>query len=239
MPHAQLGRGAIPTPRYILAGATPHKIVTKHPNEHITIPRKLSFWGNYSDGDCVTAEEAFAKTCHHPEIFIQDNEVIAWANGHNVLNGANLVEVMNWMKTGGFAQSDKVYDDGSYLSVDWHDAAILQNAIYHGPVKLGVGGNQLEHLWWTNGGSASGGKNGWIAVNFTPETAEDHCVSLCGYGSISWLAEKLNVSVPADVNGANLAYAMFTWDSIGIIDVPSMMNITFEAWLRHPTTVVH
>jgi hypothetical protein len=239
MPHPNLGRGAKPTPPYILAGATPHKIVDQHPKEDITIPRKLSFWGNYADGDCVTAEEAFAKSCHHPEIFIQEAEVIQWATEHGVLNGANLVEVMNWMKTGGFTQHDKVYDDGGYFSVDWHDPAILQNAIHHGPVKLGVGGNQLESLWWASGGTPSGGKNGWFAVNFTPETVEDHCVSLCGYGTIAWLAERLHVSVPAGVNGSNPGYAMFTWDSIGIIDVPSMMNITFEAWLRKPTTIVH
>ena len=31
---------------------------------------------------------------------------------------------------------------------------------------------------------------------------------------------------------------MFTWDSIGIIDVPSMIAVTHEAWLRQPTTVI-
>ena len=31
---------------------------------------------------------------------------------------------------------------------------------------------------------------------------------------------------------------MFTWDSIGIIDVPSMIAITQEAWLRQPTTAI-
>jgi hypothetical protein len=239
MQNVRLGRGAIPTPRYLLAGATPHKIVKQHPQEHITLPRKISFWGNYSDGDCVTAEEAFAKTCHHGEIFIHDQEVIAWASQHGVLQGANLVEVMKWMEKKGFAQNGKVYDDGGYLSVDWSNPAILDNAIYEGPVKLGVGANQLETLWWASGGSASGGKNGWFAVNFTKETTEDHCVSLCGYGSIAWLAGKLKVKVPAGVDGTKPGYAMFTWDSIGIIDVPSMMNITFEAWLRHPTTLVH
>jgi hypothetical protein len=30
---------------------------------------------------------------------------------------------------------------------------------------------------------------------------------------------------------------LFTWDSIGIIDVPSMTAVTHEAWLRQPTTV--
>ncbi len=187
----------------------------------------------------MTAEEAFAKTCHHPEIFVQDQEVTAWANQHGVLQGANLVEVMNWMVAGGFAQNGKTFDDGGHLSVDWHDANILESAISEGPVKLGIGANQLENLWWANGGSASGGKNGWFAVNFGPETTEDHCVSLCGYGSIHWLAGKLSAHVPANVDGSKPGYAMFTWDSIGIIDVPSMLNITYEAWLRHPTTIVH
>jgi hypothetical protein len=31
---------------------------------------------------------------------------------------------------------------------------------------------------------------------------------------------------------------MFTWDSIGVIDQPSMLAITHEAWLRQPTTVI-
>jgi hypothetical protein len=34
------------------------------------------------------------------------------------------------------------------------------------------------------------------------------------------------------------AYALFSWDSIGIIDVPSLVAICGEAWLRNPTTVV-
>ena len=32
---------------------------------------------------------------------------------------------------------------------------------------------------------------------------------------------------------------MFTWNTIGIIDVPSMLAITHEAWLRNPTTVIN
>jgi hypothetical protein len=58
-------------------------------------------WGNDVHGDCVT-EEAFAKTCNNPEIFISDNEVITWATNHGVLEGAYLVEVLQWMETGGF-----------------------------------------------------------------------------------------------------------------------------------------
>jgi hypothetical protein len=39
------------------------------------------------------------------------------------------------------------------------------------------------------------------------------------------------------VDGIQPGYGMFTWDSIGIIDVPSLIAVTHEAWLRQPTTV--
>ena len=35
-----------------------------------------------------------------------------------------------------------------------------------------------------------------------------------------------------------LCYAMFSWGSIGIVDRQSLMNITGEAWVRNPTTIV-
>lgn len=109
--------------------------------------------------------------------------------------------------------------------------------ISKGPVKIGVAGDQLESVWWGNGGSSAGGVNGWFATGFYPDNAEDHCVSLCGYGTMAWLAEELKVQVPAGVDGTKPGYGLFTWDSIGIIDVPSMLAITQEAWLRTPTTI--
>ena len=35
-----------------------------------------------------------------------------------------------------------------------------------------------------------------------------------------------------------LCYAMFTWNSIGIIDQQSMSNMTYEAWIRNPVTLI-
>lgn len=237
-------RGAIPTPRNLLAAAMPYMArglegAPAAAANFIRIPKKISMWGNYSNGDCVTAEEAFAKACNTPEIFIPDPTVIAWATAHNVLNGANLHEVMVWMQTGGFAQAGHTYDDGSILSVDWMNAAVLNQAISEGPVKIGIAADQLLATWRAAGGSQNGGKSGWFATGYHKDTAEDHCVSLCGYGTMTWLAGQLHVSVPAGVNGANPGYALFTWDSIGIIDIPSMLAITEEAWLRNPTTVTH
>jgi hypothetical protein len=235
--HGMLPRGARATPRYRLAAAMPHKATGAAPPQHFRIPRKLSFWGNYSYGDCVSAEEAFAKACHEREIFISQQEVIDWATDNGFLNGAYLVDVVEAMQSSGFHRRDLVYDDGAVHTVDWTNAAVLQDAIWKGPVKLGVAGDQLDALWWAAGGSSTGGVSGWFATGFYPDPNEDHCVSLCGYGSIEWLARHLKVHVPADVDGSQPGYGMFTWDSIGIIDVPSLLAITQEAWLRVPTTL--
>jgi hypothetical protein len=231
-------RGAIPSPQSVLAAASPYSASVEAPPNFIILPKQISFWGNYSNGDCVTAEEAFAKTCNNPEIFISDNEVIAWATSHGVLNGAHLPQVMGFMQNDGFVQDDDTYDDGPYYSVDFTNSGTLQSAISEGPVKLGVAADQLLSTWYAAGGSAAGGVSGWFATKYQQDTAEDHCVTLCGYGTISWLAQQLGVQVPAGIDGTQPGYALFTWDSIGIIDVPSMIAITGEAWLRKPTTVI-
>jgi hypothetical protein len=197
------------------------------------MPKKLSFWGNDVHGDCVTAEEAFAKACHQPEIFISENEVIQWATKHDFLNGAMLSAVLELMVNEGFTQGGHTYDDGVALSVDWTNAAILNNAISKGPVKIGIGADQLDTVY-----NANDRKSGWFATGFKPDSTEDHCVSLCGYGTLTWLAQQLHVNVPTGVDGTKPGYGMFTWDSIGIIDLPSMLAITHEAWLRIPTTKI-
>ncbi len=239
-PTRRLGRGAVPTPRNLLASATPFHLapgaLLGAPPNLIVKPQQISFWGNYNHGDCVTAEEAFAKACNGPEIFIPEQDVINWATAHGVLEGAQLPQVLQFMQTDGFKEGAVTYDDGPYYSVDWTNSNTLQSAISTGPVKIGVAGDQLETAWWAAGSSQAGGKT-WFGTGFTNDTNEDHCVALCGYGTIAWLAQQLNVSVPSGVNGNSQAYALFTWDSIGIIDQPSLLAITHEAWLRKPTTV--
>lgn len=232
MPDQSLKRGAIPSPRSVLAAAVPHHALIGAPPNFIMKPQRISMWGNDVHGDCVTAEEAFAKACNYPEIFIPDNEVIAWATRHGVLDGAYLMQVMTWMQNDGFAEGALVYDDGPYFSVNWADSGSLQSAISHGPVKIGVAADQIENAWHT-----TGGRSGWFATGFHGDNNEDHCVSLCGYGTISWLAQHLQVSVPAGIDGTKPGYAMFTWNSIGIIDASSLLAVTHEAWLRQPTTV--
>ena len=187
-------------------------------------------WLNDVDGDCVTAEEAFAKACHSPEIFISDSEVGTWASKNGVLNGTDLTTVLDLMQQAGFQQDGCTYNDGPFSSVDWTNATILQSAISIGPVKIGVAADQLENA------VPNPPKNGWLANGFTKDHNLDHCVSLCGYGPMGWLANQLGGGSP--VPSDTPAYALFTWDSIGIIEVPSMLAITGEAWLRKPTTVI-
>ena len=225
-------RGARPSPRHRLASATRHRIVGATPAQWLWLPKQLSMWHNDVDGDCVTAEEAFAKACSTPELFITDDTVLAWATANNFLNGADLITVLDLMRTAGFQQDGKLYNDGEPDAVDWTNTTALQNAIVQSPVKIGVAADQLENA------VPDPPTNGWIATGFTEDTNEDHCVSLCGYGTINWLITQLAPGVPYGADGTVPAYALFTWSSIGIIDVPSMLAITGEAWLRNPVTIV-
>jgi len=226
-------RGAVPTSRHELAAATPYSISVGAPPTFLIKPAKLSMWGNKFHGDCVTAEEAFAKACHSPEIFITEKVVVEWATKHGVLEGANLQQVLQYMQADGFPQGGHIYDDGPFYSLNWTNPAILTSAISQGPVKIGIAADQVETAWQKNKQ-----RSGWFGTGFQSDANEDHCVSLCGYGSLMWLAQQFKVKVPAGLDGTKPGYAMFTWDSIGIIDHPSMIAITHEAWVRNPTTIV-
>jgi hypothetical protein len=232
MPVQPRKRGARPSPRSALAAALPYRVHGVTPPRLIMKPARISMWGNDVHHDSVTAEEAFAKACSNPEIFISDDDVINWATNHGVLEGGTITDVMTWMQAGGFTSSSAIYNDGAYYAVDWTNSTALQNAIAQGPVKLGVAGHQLETAW-----TATHGHSGWFGTGWQPDTSEDFCVTLCGYGAISWLAGELGVAVPAGVDGGQYGYAMFAWGSIGIVDQPSMIAVTHEAWLRQPTTV--
>lgn len=228
-----LFRGARPSPRHKLAAAIPHKITITAPPQFIRIPKQLSMWGNSQFGDCVVAEEAFAKACNPTELFVTEAEAVTWAKASGFLNGADLTDVMTAMQVSGFQWDANDLGDGpTYTSVDWTSAAVLENAIYTAPVKLGIAADQLQNIF------PDTPVNGWFATGFTADSNEDHCTSLCGFGPMSWLASELSGTVPSGVDGTKPGYAMFSWSSIGVIDVPSLLAICGEAWLRNYTTVI-
>lgn len=248
--HGLRQRGAFPTPRHRLAAATPFTPNAWHlaaiPSTFLTLPRQLSMLGNSTYGDCVSAEEGAAKMAYSiwgqvgkpPAITITDQTVIDWARAHRVLNGANLEPVIQMMQTSGMqATNGYRYCDGSPITIDYTNDATLRAAIMQGPVKIGVAANQLESAV-----NSTNGANGWVLANGYTDNREDHCVGLWGFGTIADLASAFvaagyPVSIPHGTDTSVDAYALYTWACVGIIDRPTMIGLTGEAWLRTPTTL--
>jgi hypothetical protein len=215
------------------------------PASFLMWPVQMSLWNNSVYGDCVSAEEAFAKATAAPQTFIPQATVVHWAQTHGFLNGADLTSVMTMMQKHGFPHNKKKYDDGPYLAVNWHDATSLSSAIYsHGPVKIGVAAAYFQSAAPGQQGVVSPGTSGWAMCKYPrmSQNEEDHCVSLCGYGNLADLVglfKKQGVTVNAPKGmPTGLCYAMFTWNSIGVIDQQSMLHMTHEAWIRNPVTVI-
>ena len=225
--------GAYPSPRHKLAAASPHVIGANVPSSFAVVPPVLQMWGNDTYGDCVSAEEAASKAMWSvmaglPELLIPDNVLIQWARQNGFLNGANLTDVMDAMISVGITVNGVTYKDGPYNSVDWTNDAVLSSAIFTGPIKIGIAANQLQGV--------VGSSNGWFATGFRNDNEEDHSVALWGFGTVAECFGFLNVAPPSGANLTERAYLLFTWNTIGVIDQPSLLAICGEAWLRNPTT---
>ncbi|HLZ09149.1 MAG TPA: hypothetical protein VKT80_11210, partial [Chloroflexota bacterium] len=225
----KFARGAKRSPLGKLLAAPKFHPFGGPPPQAATVPGQLSVWGNDTYGNCVTAEEAFAKACDQPEDFIGDQVVIAWAQAHGYLNGADLVSVLQSMASDGFVVGAQRYNDGMAATVDYSNEAILQAAIAMGPVKIAIDANALP--------SGAGTQQGWYAFDGGNYGNTDHCVSLCGYGPTSFLFSALGLPVPPGVDPNKPAYLLFTWGTIGLVDHAWLMGTCVEAWIRNPTTV--
>lgn len=193
------------------------------------IPTQLSMWGNNQYGDCVSAEEAFAKACNDPEIFIDDATVIHWARRNGFLNGADLSEVMDAMGSNGFIVGSQAYNDGQKQGVDYTNDTILQAALIQGPVKISIDSAALP--------SGAGNQQGWHAIGGGRSRNQDHCVGLSGYGPADMLYKFLGQPMPGGVSFPPICYLLFTWSTIGVVDPVWIKNTLGEAWVRNPTTV--
>lgn len=226
-------RGAKSSPRWKMLSAPAHKPIAALPSAFFVIPQSLSYWGNDVNGDCVTAEECFAKAAWSgyiggPELVITYDQAVAWATENGYLNGAVITDVMDTMISKGIVVNGVTYTDGPYQAVNWSDDTMLRSAIFTGPVKIGVAADQLE--------AVVGTKNGWVLANAVTDTNLDHCIALLGFGTLSQLCGAMNVPVPAGANASEPSYGAGTWDTCGIITQSSLIAITGEAWLRTPTT---
>jgi hypothetical protein len=226
--------GEFPTPNHELAAARPFKGGATAPESFIAWPIGMDSWGNERVRNSSWAEEAFAKACAEPKVFIPTDVVLLTAQECGASNFAE------FMQTHGFQIDRKAYLDGPFNSVNWTNAAALNSAIANvGPVKIGVASANLAS---GSQGQVTPGTSGWAIHGLPMGQPENHCASLCGYGVLAALVDLFerhgfNVNLPSGMP-VGLCYAMFTWGSIGIIDQHSLMSITGEAWVRNPTTIV-
>jgi hypothetical protein len=188
-------------------------------------------WGNNQYGDCVTAEEAFKLACEKPEVFIDDGTVISWARAHGYLNGATLTDVLDSMQHDGFKVGPQGYNDGPYGTVDYTNESTLKTAIATGPVKIAIDSRALP--------GGAGDSNGWSATGGRPGQFGniDHCVCLCGYGLAGDLFKLLGVNLPPPLSSSAAGYLLFTWSTIGFVDIAWILSCTAEAYVRNPSTV--
>lgn len=225
----RLPRGARPSPRLRIIQAERFKAPVRYPAEYAVVPKQLDMWGNDQYGDCVSAEEAFAKACYQPEIFLQAQTVIDWARDHGVLDGATLTEVLDAMQADGFQVGPQRYNDGPYRTVDYSSETDLRAAISTGPVKIAIDANALP--------SGAGNESGWYALGGGRYPNTDHCVSLCGYGDSSYLYNALTLPLPSALKSNPQGYLLYTWSTIGFVDHAWLQGTCEEAWIRQPTTV--
>ena len=180
--------GAFPSPRHKLAAAQPFRpTLTAIPATWGVVAPLYRMWGNDRYGVCVTSEEAanianFCAASGIPGHVLTDDEVITWARRNGFLNGAYLEEVMDKLQVaardglpGGLAK----HFVGPYRAVDWHDRPALCAAIYESraQVNIGIASSGLNNQ--------PGDDNGWIVLSASKSRSIDHCVGLCGYGTLA------------------------------------------------------
>jgi hypothetical protein len=227
----QFPRGARPSPRHKILAAPQHQATAPTPAQFARIPGQNSTFGNDQYGNCVTAEEAFSKSCDG--VFLSTAVVVDWARQHGFLNGADLISVMEAMASDGFPGTPpQLYDDGPYSTVNYSDETLLKNAIAVGNVKIAIDASALP--------STAGNQQGWFAVGGGNWPNTDHCVSICGYGPAEYLYTQLTVAMPPSLAGTS-GYLVDTWGTVGFVDhawLMASMAGAGEAYVRNPTTVL-
>ncbi len=223
--------GARRSPHEKLKEAPKYQPKQKAPDNFGIVPSKLSMWGNSQYGCCVTTEEAFAKACEHPEVFIAEQAVIFWAAAHDVRDGADLVQVLDMFRSDGFAIGQQKYDDGPHATVDFANPDTLAAAICEGVVKIALDSSALP--------PTAGNQQGWYSVGGTPGrySNTDHCIGLSGQGSADYLFGLIGVAKPSDFVTTKKCFLAFTWSTMGVVDFDWVASTIAEAHLRTPTTV--
>jgi len=228
-------RGARLSSRQKLAAAHPHVAVVVPPN-FARLAKTLQLWGNDQYGDCVTAEEAAAKS--QDGIVYTDAEIVANARKYGNLDGADLATVLDqWAAHGCVAPDGTAYKDGGKQSVGYTDWTTLCSGIYQGQVKIAVAAQQLED-------AGGGNSDGWMLLKADRDSGIDHCVGLVGYGTHAFCCQQLGVAVSTNHDPNTPSVILFTWGTYGVVSFDALLAVmdstptygNSEAWVRIPQT---
>src|ERR1035441_4181240 len=75
-PEILVPSGEFPTPNHELAAAEPYRASGAAPESFIAWPIGIDLWGNEKASNSSWAEEAFAKACAEPKVFIPAEVVL-------------------------------------------------------------------------------------------------------------------------------------------------------------------
>ena len=159
---------------------------------------------------------------------VSEAEALAWFKAHGILNGANEIDVLDWAETDPIVVNGQNYLIGPSATFDYTD----QNAIFtaisdHKCAYWGVDASYLQQC--------VGNVSGWVApLITTPMQNYDHAVFSPDYGTLDQLATYLNKERGVTVQLGSLDPTMLgctldTWDTIGIVPLPTIFNTTGEA----------
>lgn len=238
--HGKKKRGLKPTSRKVLAASPRYHPKVAAPTNYWRFPKKLNTWGNNQYGCCVTSESAFCRAM--AGIYISEQEVIRWARANGVLEGADLKQVIDMQASKGFSQDGNIYGNGGGRLVNYSDAATFKAAIFEagidkGSISIGISADMLPQ--------GAGNESGWFLSGQTNDENEDHCISVCGFGTAQQFVTACNaaygtsVSVPSSMTATTQGYALYTWNTVGFAETSSCVGMMGEAWIRTPSTIIH
>ncbi len=223
--------GLIPTPPEKVAQVSRFRASRAAIPKAVAFNPKLQMWGNDQYGDCVSAQEAFAKACCGVQI--SDQALISWADKHDLLNGAMLPDVMELFAQDPIMVDGHRYGDGPYQSVDYTDESAVCAALaqYKAPLNIAIDHSALP--------SGAGNQMGWYRLNVSGHyRSYDHCVGISGYGPASFMFPLYGAQVPAGVSPDKIVFGLFTWKTIGLIDISWLQAACSEMYVRNPTTTM-
>ena len=226
--------------------AAPYRLtrsVATPPKSFFLFCKKLSYWLNNRDGDCVTAEAMYcidaAMTAAGKGGFVADDAAVnTFGRHYGLMNGADLNQVTDIFAKDGFTDQGNTFKFGEGSTVNYKDLPELNAAIFEAQssVQIAIAANQLE---------AAAGQG---TINFLygsrPDKRTDHCTGLGCYGEAQELLDALNsfyagmdpkyqaVSLPSGLKPTTDCQVMFSWDKYFICENGSVVDICDEANIR-------